>query len=429
MKGMTTILVTGANGFVGRRLVTKLLSDGKYKVRCLIRHPDVGAELGDVERVVGNANDYESLMRALTGIDVAFYLIHSMEGSSSNWERFEERDRTMARNFAKASTSCGVKRIIYLGGLASGDESALSRHMRSRREVGEILRTSAAAVTIFRAAVILGGGSASFEMMSQLVERLPFMVLPRWVTSKLQPIAIEDVVTYLAESVGNELTSGRDFDIGGPDILTYRQMMERYASRTHKRFRPLMLPFLTLNLSSYWVDLVTDVNASLARPLVESLSKDAVVADDSIKRVMPFRLASYEESIDAALRERKPRENSRKSRDITPLLLVLAALGLTTLVAGSLPELLGSLWTGLVLLWLVGIGYSLFFLRFGARMGALSAGVVAWLALAFWMLDAAVAVQMAVSESGSAIARDIVGIVLAAATVLLSHFSFHERRE
>jgi uncharacterized protein YbjT (DUF2867 family) len=290
-----TILVTGCSGFIGSHLVDRLLKEAenyRYEIRCMTR--DVDSMEGffseesnkDLKFVRADASKYSDLIKALTGVDIAFYLIHSMEGSSKDWKKFADRDRLAASNFAKAATECGVERIIYLGGLVHENEEQqanLSEHMRSRLEVGQILKGSTAKVTIFRAAIILGQGGGSFQMLQYLVERLPAMVCPKWVLTKSQPIALDDVITYLIKSIDSKETEGRSFDVGGPDILTYLDMMRRYGKMLDKSAKIMIIPFLTPKLSSYWIDLITPVKASLARPLIESLKHEAIVRDDIAK--------------------------------------------------------------------------------------------------------------------------------------------------
>ena len=231
----TTILVTGASGFIGKRLVKKLLTvaatTGNYNIKCMTRDTDsLSSHFQEDNESLGivyaDVQNYSDLTKVMKGVDIAYYLIHSMEGSSKEWKKFAERDRVAAENFAQAVTACGVRRVIYLGGLTYGKEEELSEHMRSRKEVGEILRKSTTEVTIFRVAVILGQGGGLFKMLQYLVERLPLMICPKWVLTKSQPIAVDDVVEYLVRSIDVPETEGKTFDIGGPEVLTYMDMMK-----------------------------------------------------------------------------------------------------------------------------------------------------------------------------------------------------------
>lgn len=281
-------LVTGPGGYIGGRLVPELLDAG-YAVRCLARTP---AHLRDhpwadrVETVRGDVTDAESLRPALRGVRVAYYLVHSM----SSGRDFEETDRLAARTFAAEARAAGVRRIVYLGGLTPADlpDERLSPHLRSRAEVGRILLASGVPTTVLRAAVVIGSGSASFEMLRYLTERLPVMVTPSWVGTRVQPIAVRDVLRYLVGSANMPSDVSRTFDIGGPDILTYREMMERYA-RVARLPRRLILPvpMLTPRLSSQWIGLVTPVPAALARPLAESLRYEVVCAEHDIAGHVP----------------------------------------------------------------------------------------------------------------------------------------------
>jgi uncharacterized protein YbjT (DUF2867 family) len=318
-----------------------------------------------------------------------------MEGSSKDWKKFEERDRAIAKNFADAASICKVKRIIYLGGLTNEkDPAKLSPHMRSRMEVGEILSQSTASVTIFRAAVILGYGGGSFEMLSYLVDRLPLMVCPKWVLTRSQPIAVDDVVAYLANAVDVDATMGRTFDIGGPDKLTYLDMMKHYAEITDKSIRIIIVPFLTPRLSSYWVDLVTPVRAALARPLIDSLKHEALVEDDSIRKIIPLRLASFEEAIKQAKTDEIQRKEFPKLIASAVGFPVTSAASISALVAVTLLNT-GMLQTSEALiaaLQLVGLMYiasvnSSFFLVKGARLGSLLAGVLLWLTVGVTVLE------------------------------------------
>ena len=277
--------VTGVTGYVGGRLVPELLAAG-HDVRALARNPGRlgGRDWADrVELVATDAADLEQARAALTGVDVAYYLIHSL-GSG---RRFEARDRRTALTFARAAREAGVGRIVYLGGLHP-DVPDLSPHLESRKEVGEILLASGVPTTVLRAAVILGSGSASFEMMRYLTERLPAMTTPRWVDNRIQPIAIRDVLRYLVASADMPTEVNRAFDIGGPEVLTYRQMMHRYAAVAGLRRRIIVgVGVLSPRLSSLWVSLVTPVPGPLARPLVESLVHEVVCKEHDIAAYVP----------------------------------------------------------------------------------------------------------------------------------------------
>lgn len=462
------ILVTGASGFIGSRVVSKLLllfslsssttslSTRGYEILCLTRKKEsltghYEKNKDHVKIVEADVNDYLQLVKAMAGVDVAFYLIHSMEGSSKEWKKFSQRDRRAAENFAKAATECGVKRIIYLGGLIhreNGEDhnthnNKLSEHMRSRREVGEILRTSSAKVTIFRAAVILGHGGGSFQMLQYLVKRLPVMVCPKWVLTKSQPLSVDDVVQYLASSINVNDTEGRDFDIGGPDILTYLDMMKCYAKMLNKSIRILIIPFLTPRLSSYWVDLITPVKASLARPLIDSLKHEATVKDDAIKSIIPIKLKSFEESIKAAEKEeeekvkKKVTGQERTSHSLNNKVLIIslfamAAIGSTYYMLDARPEVFQINWIILSGLWYLGIGFSLFFVFNGARLGAMTSGVIGWATLTFWLIDNIYTVSgkslIAATPDIVMTLRNFLGAGIAALVVGASHNVYHKIR-
>src|SRR5580692_9153691 len=286
MSSTLRCLVTGASGYIGGRLVPELLAAG-YSVRCMARDPGKLGDRpwsGDVEIAEADALDPDAVGRALTDIDVAYYLIHSLGTGVS----FEQRDRDAARVFAEAARAAGVSRIVYLGGILSGQASALSPHLRSRGEVGDILLGSGVPTAALQAAVIIGSGSASFEMLRYLTERLPAMVTPKWVSTRIQPIAVQDVLRYLVGSAALPADVSRTFDIGGPDVLTYTDMMRRYCAVAGLRQRVLIpVPLLTPRLSSLWVGLVTPVPAGLARPLVESLVNEVVCAEHDIAEYIP----------------------------------------------------------------------------------------------------------------------------------------------
>jgi uncharacterized protein YbjT (DUF2867 family) len=281
-------VVTGATGYIGGRLVRELLAAG-YRVRCLSRDP---SRLRDqpwadrVDSVRADLGDPASLRGALEGGDVVYYLVHSLGGGTG----FERTEATAARNLAEAAAAAGVHRIVYLGALlpAGAAPVDLSPHLRSRAKVGEILRAGSVPTAELRAAVVLGSGSASFEMLRYLTERLPVMVTPRWVRTPIQPIAVRDVLRYLVAAA--ELPAGinRSFDVGGPEVLTYREMMLRYARVAGLRRRVIVpFPVLTPGLSSHWVGLVTPVPRGLARPLVESLRHEVVCREQDIKQYIP----------------------------------------------------------------------------------------------------------------------------------------------
>lgn len=292
------VLVTGATGYVGGRLAPYLLQAG-YRVRVMGRSVrKLGArpwaQQPGVEIVAGDVFDPDSLTKALQGCGTAYYLVHSMNPTQKN---FVQADRTAARNMAAACAQAGVERIIYLGGLGVKGPQ-LSKHLRSRTEVAEILQSSPVPTTFLRAAVILGSGSASCEMLRYLVERLPIMITPSWVQTPCQPIAIRNVLEYLKGCLEHPETSGETFDIGGPDILTYRSLMDIYAEEAGiPRRWVLPVPFLTPRLSSYWVHLITPVPSSLARPLIEGLRNPVVCQENRIRDIIPQDLLSCRQAL------------------------------------------------------------------------------------------------------------------------------------
>jgi uncharacterized protein YbjT (DUF2867 family) len=296
---MRMILVTGATGYIGGRLVPQLLEKG-YRVRCLAREPRKLAGRGWDERaevVAGDVLDPGSLRRGLVGCDAAYYLVHSMAAGERS---FEGRDRVAARNFARAAAEAGLRRVLYLGGLGKRSER-LSAHLSSRHEVGDVLRDGPVPITELRAAMILGSGSASFEMMRALVARLPVMICPRWVQTRSQPIAIRDVLAYLIGCLESPATAGRTFDIGGPEVLTYEQMMHRFARVLGLRRRIFVVPVLTPRLSAYWANLVTPIPASVAFPLIEGLRAETICEDDRIRALVPLDLIGFDEAVRLAL--------------------------------------------------------------------------------------------------------------------------------
>ncbi|MGZ0152212.1 SDR family oxidoreductase [Kribbella sp. WER1] len=299
---MTRVLVTGATGYIGGRLVPELLAAG-YDVRVLARRAerlDGRPWRSRIEVAEGDAADPVALTKALAGVDVAYYLIHSL----GTGRRFEERDRRMALGFGVACRESEVGRIVYLGGLYPDGEE-LSPHLGSRREVGEILLASGVPTTVLRAAVIIGSGSASFEMLRYLTERLPVMVTPRWLETRIQPIAVRDVLHCLVGSARMPADVSRGFDIGGPDVLTYRAMMQRYAAVSGLRPRRILtLPLLSPGLSSHWVGLVTPVPSGIARPLVDSLVHEVVCKEHDIDRyVAPRDPIGFDRAVELALKK------------------------------------------------------------------------------------------------------------------------------
>jgi uncharacterized protein YbjT (DUF2867 family) len=292
------ILLTGATGYVGGRLLPLLVADG-WRVRCLARQPEnlLPRVPDGVEVARGDLLNPESLRSALAGVGAAFYLVHSMGATGD----FETQDRLAAENFAAAARAAGVQRIIYLGGLGE-DEPDLSAHLRSRHEVGERLRAHGVTVFEFRASIIIGSGSLSFEMIRALVERLPVMVTPRWVRVTAQPIAIGDVLAYLRAVLSLKLDGSVIVEIGGPDRVSYGELMREYARQRGLRRWMIPVPLLTPRLSSLWLGLVTPLYARVGRKLVDSLRHPTVVRDDSAQHLFPIRPVGVREAIARALR-------------------------------------------------------------------------------------------------------------------------------
>lgn len=284
------ILITGATGFVGRSLLPALIGEG-HQVRAGTRQP--GRYEGPGTPVAFDLADPETLDGALDGCDVAYYLVHGMADDGD----FVRRDREAAQAFGEAAARRHV-RVVYLGGLGDGEEAARrSAHLRSRHEVGAVLRDRAETVEL-QAAIVIGNGSTAFEIMRQLVERLPIMVCPRWVTTRSQPIAIDDMVRYLVAAL--DIPAGR-YQVGGADVLTYEQMMSHYARLTERRRLLLKVPVLTPGLSSHWVGLVTDQSPKVARALAEGLSVEVVVTDDRIRSLVPVDPMGFDEAVGNAL--------------------------------------------------------------------------------------------------------------------------------
>lgn len=285
------VVVFGATGTIGQPLVQALR--GRHEVTAVSRQPPSGSAEGAWVRA--DLADAASVGRALAGAEVAYYLAHSLGAGN-----FEEQDRQAAGVFAAEAERAGLKQIVYLGGLGD-DSSDLSPHLRSRAETGRLLGSGSTPLTTLRAAVVIGRGSAAFETIVALVNRLPAMICPRWVSTPTQPIALADVVAYLAGVCGRSEALGRTFDLGGPEVMTYREMIERIGLILGKRPLIIEVPVLTPRLSSYWLRLVTPVRASVARPLIEGLKNPTVAHERSIDRLVPIGLTPFDHAARAAL--------------------------------------------------------------------------------------------------------------------------------
>ncbi len=296
MTSTGSVLVAGASGFVGRRLV-KALDEAGHDVRAMTRRPEQYA--GPGEPVYGDVHEAETLNDALDGCTAAYYLVHSLDSPD-----FERLDAEAATAFGEAAAKAGVQQIIYLGGLGS-DRDDLSAHLRSRREVEQLLGAAGVPVTVIRAGIIVGNGGLSWELTRQLVAHLPAMVTPRWVSTRTQPIAVDDVVRYLVGVLGHSDAIGRVFEVGGPEVLQYVTMLKRVAAIEKRRLLIVPVPLLTPGLSSLWLSLVTSVDTQSGRNLIDSMANEVIVHDDSITRVVPFEPMGYDESVRLALAERE----------------------------------------------------------------------------------------------------------------------------
>jgi uncharacterized protein YbjT (DUF2867 family) len=300
------VLVIGASGYVGGRLVPQLLAES-HDVICLARSPEkvrASPWSSSVTVVPGDALDQSSCEQAMREVDTVFYLVHSIGSGAS----FEETDRRAATVTAASAARSGVRRIVYLGGLVPTGE-VLSPHLKSRAEVGQIFLDAPTPAVVIQAGVIIGSGSASFEMLRYLTERLPIMITPTWVRSLVQPIAVRDVLSYLRAALSFPEETNRRFDIGGPDIMSYRQMMQRYATIAELRPRIILaVPVLSPWLSSQWVNLVTPVPKTLAQPLIESLRNSAVTTEHDIEQLYPLDLCPFDEAVELALERTRDAE-------------------------------------------------------------------------------------------------------------------------
>jgi uncharacterized protein YbjT (DUF2867 family) len=291
--GELTVLVTGATGFIGSRLVPALVEAG-HEVKAMTRHPDDYD--GPGTPVGGDVSDPGSLGDAVSGVDVAVYLVHSLDDDD-----FERKDAEAARGFALAAAAAGVRQIVYLGGLGKDGEN-LSAHLRSRREVEKLLGASGVPVTVLRAAIVVGAGGISWEMTRQLIKNLPAMVVPKWASTRTQPVALEDVIRYLAGVVGVEKTFGQVYEIGGSDRLTYVEMLQQASAVINGRRVPVVsVPVLTPGLSARWIRFVTDVDTTTAANLIDSMSTEVLQTDYSIQDVVPGEPMSYAEAVRAAV--------------------------------------------------------------------------------------------------------------------------------
>ncbi|MBM3895600.1 MAG: NAD-dependent epimerase/dehydratase family protein [Thaumarchaeota archaeon] len=431
------ILVTGATGFIGSRLVSTLVSRG-YTVKALSRRPKENSK--NLKFIQADLFNVDEMENALQGVEIAYYLVHSMEGDKNHWREFAARERTQARNFLRAATKAGVKRIIYLGGLVN-ESLELSPHMKSRKDVGDILASGSIAVTQLRASLIIGAGGGSYAMLRYLVERLRAMVCPRWVKSLAQPIAVDDVIEYLIGCMEKPHTAGKTYDIGGPERLTYEELMRLYSAYLNKNLFVIQIPFLTTRLSSYWVDLITPVKASLARPLIDSLVHDTIVKDDSINTVIPLRLKSVREAIHIAteeMRKNPPPEEIKESRTSFVLnqkllmvsLTAMAVMGSTYYWIDDRPDVYNPGWLVLSGFWFVSIFISMIFVKNKTRLGYLIGGVVSWVTLFFWLFDNYYLVfhdsLLARQPNLHMTIRNFVGVGVAMLSIASSHNVFHK---
>ena len=432
-----SIMVTGSTGFIGTRLISHLCKLG-YSVKGMSRKeiPDTS----NVKYVKADVFDVNQLEDALQGIEVAYYLLHSMEGSKDHWKEFASREKTQAQNFLAAATKVGVKRIIYLGGLVN-DSLDLSPHMKSRKEVGEILASGSIPVTELRASLIIGAQGGSYAMLRYLVERLPVMVCPSWVKSFAQPIAVDNVIWYLSGCMEHDETAGNIYEIGGKDKITYEQLMRVYAKYLNKKLFVIEIPFLTTRLSSYWVDLITPVKASLARPLIDSLVHDTVVTNDSITKIVPMEIKSVRDAIDIAtkeIRENPPMTPAREEKTgfkinqklLLASLIAMAIVGTTYYWLDDRTELFEPAWVLAGIFWYVTIIAAIVFVKSKTRLGFLIGGMLSWITLAFWLFDnfyVMFQTSLIIDKPNELITiRNFVWAALSSVAVIASHNTFHK---
>jgi uncharacterized protein YbjT (DUF2867 family) len=288
------VVVAGASGFVGNRLCPELSAAG-HEVRAMTRKPERYGGVGTP--VLGDVQDPETLPAALEGCQVAYYLVHSLDDDD-----FEAKDARAATAFGEAAAAAGLERIIYLGGLGD-DRDDLSAHLRSRREVEGLLGAGGVPVTVLRAGIVVGHGGISWELTRQLVEHLPAMITPKWVGTRCQPIGVDDVVRYLVGVLDHPEAQGQVYEIGGPDVLSYKQMMQHVAAIEDRRLPIVSVPILSPGFSARWLTLVTDVDGPTARNLVDSMSNEVIVQDDRIRSVVPFDPQPYDDQVRQALDE------------------------------------------------------------------------------------------------------------------------------
>jgi len=430
-------MVTGATGFIGSKLLSGLVSRG-FDVKGMSRKKM--QDVPHVKFVQTDVFNLNELKESLKGIDTAYYLLHSMEGNKENWKDFAAREKIQAQNFLKAATINGVKRIIYLGGLIN-DSLDLSPHMKSRKEVGEILSSGNIPVTELRASLIIGSHGGSYAMLRYLVERLRIMVCPSWVKSLAQPIAVDDVVEYLIGCIEHPETAGKIYDIGGPDKMTYEELMRIYAAYLNKNLFVIQIPFLTTRLSSYWVDLITPVKASLARPLIDSLIHDTIVRNNEITKIIPLPLKSVLQAIDIATKEMNsnppeiPPKEEKTGFKINQKILIFslvayAICGSTYYWLDDRPEVYEPLWLVSAGIWYFTIMFAILFVYNKTRLGYLIAGILTWVTLVFWLFDnfyIAFQISFLAHEPNLLMTlRNFVGIVIAVVAVVASHNLFHK---